>query len=684
MSLPSDVPLKAEPSAQLTYVQPYPRAHGSSLWLIRTLIVLNLALGLNYLAWRFAETINWSVWWIALPLIAAETYSLIDAFLFGVSMWKWRGGRAAPPPPPDDATVDIFITCYNEPAELVRTTARAARNVRYPHRTYVLDDGNSLEMAAMARDEGVGYVTRTAEWRNRPRHAKAGNVINALQLTDGQFIVILDADQVPAPEFLDRTLGYFADPRVAFVQTPQFFYNVPPGDPFGSQAPLFYGPIQEGKDSWNAAFFCGSNAVLRREALMFTGVTFYVRETEARVRATLRAAHRLLRRSARSLRDPATARAVRELDVAVSDARRQLDAGAPIQAITWEFQRRADAASHRVVSADLDRIRTDLATVVPEPLPQDEAAVQALAGRASTPLAAMAEVKTLLLGMDVDRAEEVHAVMPIATISVTEDLATAMRMHSLGWTSVYHGENLVIGLAPEDLATAMTQRLRWAQGTLQVLFRENPLFMRGLSVAQRLMYFGTMWSYLSGLVAPIYLLAPVLFLFLDWLPVRADALDFCLHLIPFLVVNEVLFAVIGRGRPTWRGRQYSLALFPVWLTAITTATSQVFLGRDLAFAVTPKTRQGRAPWHIVRWQLVAMGLLAMAAAYGVGRLALGDPNRLPIAINLMWVTYDLALLSVVVRALRHTPSETAATPDSMLALAPGGTDDRNGVPVAAL
>ena len=69
------------------------------------------------------------------------------------------------------------------------------------------------------------------------------------------------------------------------MQTPQWFYNVPPGDPFGSQAPLFYGPIQQGKDGWNAAFFCGSNAVLRREALMQLGVGQYVRELERRVPA---------------------------------------------------------------------------------------------------------------------------------------------------------------------------------------------------------------------------------------------------------------------------------------------------------------------------------------------------------------------------------------------------------------
>src|SRR5919107_5554310 len=105
-----------------------------------------------------------------------------------------------------------------------------------------------------------GWRRARPDWQDRPRHAKAGNLNNALFMTTGEFLMILDADQIPSPEILHRTLGWFEDPEVAFVQTPQWFYNVPPGDPFGSQAPLFYGPIQQGKDGWNAAFFCGSDS----------------------------------------------------------------------------------------------------------------------------------------------------------------------------------------------------------------------------------------------------------------------------------------------------------------------------------------------------------------------------------------------------------------------------------------
>ena len=105
-----------------------------------------------------------------------------------------------------------------------------------------------------------------------PRHAKAGNLNNALLATDGEFLLILDADQMPEPAILDRTLGYFPTRRSRSCRRRSGSSTCPTHDPLGSQAPLFYGPIQQGKDGWNAAFFCGSNAVLRREALMQLGI----------------------------------------------------------------------------------------------------------------------------------------------------------------------------------------------------------------------------------------------------------------------------------------------------------------------------------------------------------------------------------------------------------------------------
>ena len=656
------------------------------LGLLRVLIAVNLLLGFNYIAWRFAGSINWAAWSIALALLVAETYSYADAWLFGLAVWRMKRRVDAGPPPPG-ATVDVFITCYNEPVDLVRRTARAARDMRYPHRTYILDDGASPAMRRMAEEEGVGYVVRSEDWDGRNRHAKAGNISNALLQTEGEYVLFLDADQVPFTHAIDRILGYFRDPLVALVQTPQVFYNVPKGDPFNSQAPLFYGPIQQGKDGWNAAFFCGSNAMIRREALMQIGVRRYVVELEQRVGGALRTADRMLRDAARRLTGaeslgergaPRVSEALDALRVVVSDARSALEKGMPIQEVTWRFQQYAQQISELLVREDLARIRAELAEVpgidaadIDRSLLEmigDEGALDdlaALTGRQSSPLAAIEAVRALLLAIDVDRQDEAQPVIPISTISVTEDMATAMRLHAGGWRSVYHHELLVVGLAPEDLRTALQQRLRWAQGTMQVMLRENPLFVRGLSLGQRLMYLATGWTYLSGFFAVVYLAAPILYLFGGVLPVKALSNEFFWRLVPYLLVNQVMFLVAGWGRKTWRGQQYSLALFPLWIKAVVSACENVWFGKKLGFVVTPKTRPGGSVtyYRLVRIQIATMALLAAAALWGLARVALGLAEEVaPILINVGWIAYDLAMLSAVVRAAAFKPPVVEARP----------------------
>jgi len=658
-------------------------ATGTALRLgaIRILVAASIVLGANYLIWRYAVSINWAAWPLALALLAAETYSFIDACLFGIGMWRLRI-RHEPLAPRGDESVDVFITCLNEPVELVRHTVRAARVVRHPHQTFVLDDGSSPAMRAMAAEEGVGYIVRSSEWAGRSLHAKAGNLNNALFQTEGEFLLILDADQIPEPDILDRTLGYFRDDRVAFVQTPQTFYNVPPGDPFGSQASLFYGPIMQAKDGWNAAFFCGSNAVLRREALMQVGIVSYARELERRVRWALVVAARLLRTAERRVQasGQVSARAaIRDLRAAVNQGRLGLRAGESLQEVTWAFQRRAEAAAQRVVSNDLQAIRVELSEIpgidlddtLEESLADllnDKEALRHLATREASPLAAIEAVRALLLAVDLDREHEALPILPIATVSVTEDMATAMRLHDHGWHSVFHAEVLARGLAPEDLGTSLKQRLRWAQGTIQVLLQENPLGRRGLRPGQRMMYFATMWSYLSGFFAVVYLAAPVVYLLFGISPIRAFSDEFFWRVVPYLMVNQLFFIVVGWGIPTWRGQQYSLALFPLWIKAAVTAASNVWFGRKLAFIVTAKTRRSGVELRLIWPQLLAMVCLIIAMIVGLGKLALGlSSDGVPILINVGWAAYDLVALSAVLDAATYQPERESPADGAAMA-----------------
>ena len=219
-------------------------------------------------------------------------------------------------------------------------------------------------------------------------------------------MLILDADQIPKPEILDHTLGWFQDDEVALVQTPQWFTNVTDSDPLGSQAPLFYGPIQQGKDGWNAAFFCGSNAVLRREALMQLGIVGYVREVESAVADALRTSSRL-RPPPRSTPAPAARWPPPRSTRSRRPPRRPGRTSPPAprcREVTYAFQQRADAsgAAHRQrgpprsgPTSRRSRVacRTCRSTTPAGELVVDDAALTRLAARDLSPLSAIESVR---------------------------------------------------------------------------------------------------------------------------------------------------------------------------------------------------------------------------------------------------------------------------------------------------
>ena len=629
------------------------------VWGFRFLAIATLSLGLYYLLWRYTVSLNRNALWFAIPLLLAETYSLVSAGLFALNLW--RRPTRVPPPCPKGLTVDVFITVYNEPPEIVRRTAQAAVKIAYPHRTYILDDGRSPVIEQLAKEVGTGYISRVDN-----RHAKAGNLNNALRVTEGEFILYLDADQIPEPQILDRTLGYFRDEKVAFVQTPQHFYNVPPGDPFGNDAPLFYGPIQRGKDGWNAAFLCGTNVVLRREALMQMGLIYYVQDMRRELRSTLRDAARAARKARQVLGKkgmldsmiPAT-QTLQSTEEKIRRGREALKRGVALSEVISTVAEAEDDL--RDLEVALERAREDLQDIAAdlESLARAEHGARESEGAARGArqrierdlLPAMARYESVIREVR-EAAERVRLAVtieetPMATISVTEDLATSLRLHALGWNSVYHHEILARGLAPEDLGSALKQRLRWAQGTFQVFFRDNPLTKRGLSLGQRLQYLSTIISYFYGFVTVAYLLSPPVYLLTGIAPVTTYSLEFFRRIVPYLLFNQLMFIYATWGLQTWRGQQYNVALFPIWLRALFSVIS----GRSLTFAVTPKTRQRGVYLHLIYPQLVIASLTVLAIMYGALRLILGWSGEVTgIGMNIFWGSYNLLMLSAILWA----------------------------------
>ncbi|MEN8375900.1 MAG: glycosyltransferase [Gemmatimonadota bacterium] len=494
-------------------VPPLPRWREAAT---RLFAATTLLYGVYYVLWRWTSSLNANAMWFSAPLAAAETLALFVTALYVFSVWRLK--RREPPPAPRGLDVDVFVTTYNEPLEVIRKTLLGARAIRYPHRTWVLDDGRRDEVRRMAAELGIAYITR-----DNNEHAKAGNLNHALGKTSGDFILQLDADHVPLPHMLDRLLGYMAtDERLAFVQSPQNFYNSDAFDGhldrstrrfFGEQT-IFFSVILPGKDHWGAAFFCGSCAVIRRDALRDLG--------------------------------------------------------------------------------------------------------------------------------------------GFSTETITEDMETSIRLHARGWKSAYHAEALAYGLAPDTATAFHTQRLRWAQGTMQIWRRFNPLTLPGLTFAQRISYFQCVVGYLEAPARLVFYLAPLIYLFTGILPIHALNLGFLGRFLPMYGAMVALAHLLGRGTsaPYWLLERTIMTKVFTHLLALPAYLTR----KSLRFRVTPKGGGGvslrlYAP-HLLLMLASAAAIAWGTAAYRLGWVSYGGSGNGAIAflINVAWAAWTFALAGSVVQA----------------------------------
>jgi cellulose synthase (UDP-forming) len=253
------------------------------------LILLSIVTTLRYLYYRTNYTLNFDDWingMFCLLLFVAELYAigtLVLAYFQTIKIRDRKPVDLSLYPQDQWPKVDIYIPTYNEDVEIVRKTTLCALAIEYPadkKQVYVLDDGRAEKYKARREElrqvcEELGATMLT---RDNNDHAKAGNINTAFKCTGGDLVLILDCDHMPVRQFLMHTVGFFFNPQVAFVQTPHWFYNPDPFErnlltrgkiPVGNE--LFYKVLQKGNDFWNAAFFCGSAAVIRKEYALQVG-----------------------------------------------------------------------------------------------------------------------------------------------------------------------------------------------------------------------------------------------------------------------------------------------------------------------------------------------------------------------------------------------------------------------------
>ncbi|HPQ81626.1 MAG TPA: glycosyltransferase [bacterium] len=213
-------------------------------------------------------------------LLSAELFILMHAAGYAVSLLRATRARdigeiPVPPLPYPPPKVAILVAARHEPRRVLEETFRNLTNLRYPSKAiYFLDDSSDEGYLREAEDicEKFGLVL----FRRKERHgAKAGIVNDCLKTLEEKYVAVFDADQSPLPGFLDPLIPILeADPKLAFIQTPQFYSNhdashVAKGAAF--QQAVFYEYICEAKGTHESMFCCGTNVVFRTEALRSVG-----------------------------------------------------------------------------------------------------------------------------------------------------------------------------------------------------------------------------------------------------------------------------------------------------------------------------------------------------------------------------------------------------------------------------
>jgi cellulose synthase (UDP-forming) len=566
--------------------------------------ILTIALGIAYLHWRWRFSLNPDAMVFSVMLVAAETLSFFSTVLVIINFWEYKDPeRQAPvtrlseiediqPEFDRPISIDVFIATYNEDVELVRYSIQNAKQLIYPSevdvRIFVLDDGRrdgrspeKQNMKQVAEEEGVNYLVR-----EHNRGYKAGNLKNALEQTNGDLFVILDADTRVFPHFLLNTTGYFRRRKVAWVQTPQWFYDTTEPekvsdiliaklkvknarvaramhalfggitineDIYGNDPRLFYDVILRKRNYFNAAFCCGAGSIHRREAIMALAIKDF-------------------------------AQTIRQLEQ------------------TLASQHYREEEIHEQTNA-------------------------------------------LVLQQEI---------IPFK-FHASEDIYTSIMLHAdreNRWESIQHPNIECKMLSTQDLDSWIKQHKRYAEGSLDIALKDNPLFKKGLTLGQRICYFATIWSYFAPFWILVFLISPIIFFFTLSLPVQAYSFEFFKYFIPFQVMNTLAMTLGCWGISTRRGDQYYISGF--WYTLL--ALINVLSGKKVKFNVTPKDIQmGKHTQHILPHVIIIVLTLA-GIVYNSLLLYRGvHPTPAGFAANTFWCIFNILSLSIMIRAAYWKP-----------------------------
>jgi len=475
------------------------------------LVLLSLAASLRYFSWRIGGTLV-----LGDPLSAAAGLLLLGAELFAYGVLLLRffqvlspRSRTTPALPAGSRApaVDVVVPAGDADLDAIRRTAVCCAALEHPDKkVWILDARRREEVAALARELGVGLLRP-----DRPAQGGGDALETFLRNTRAELVARFDPGSLPVRTFLAKTVPFFLrDDKLALVQTPRQTVqadaaqrNLSHGCRFATEEDLFHQVEQPGKDRWNAALFCGSNAVLRR-------------------------------------------RVVEEIGG----------------------------------------------------LAREEPGFETLA---------------------------------------------SIRLHAAGWKTVFLRRNLAAEEAPQGFAELAAWRIARARGRARVLRRENPLCVRGLSLAQRFCYLASALSFHLAIPRLIFLLGPLLLLLSGIAPLHAGLPAAAAFFLPHFLAAELAQRGLNRGI-----RQ------AFWIRAGETALAFPMVLANLGLPFRLRGRRLEIPLRLLQ--------LATLAALVRGFFLLGIPGAgggtIPIA--LLWCGANLGLLGAAVRGARDRGQKRGA------------------------
>lgn len=493
------------------------------LWLKILLSLVASFLNIRYLYWRITETLvlDWYNGPISLALFIMELIAIVNVTLLNyqtliptnhspkadLGQQRIRNGQYTP-------SVDVFIPTYNEPEFVLRRTVVGCQAMRYPNKeVWLLDDGKRPEVAKLAEELGCKYLTR-----NDSAHAKAGNLNNGLKYATGEIVVVFDADFIPLENFLERTIGFFENPEVAMVVTPQNFYN--PDQPeinlggriIPHEQTVFYDIIQPGRDFTNSVVCTGTSSLMRRK---------------------------------------------------------HLD-----------------------------------------------------------------EVGGIAIGV------------------IVEDWATGMLLQAKGYKSVFLNEMVSVGAAPENFSSYLVQRIRWAEGTIKVLYtRFNPMRLPGLNLVQRINHMSSLIFWLDQATQSVSYVAPALFFLFGMRSMDTSLLDIIYYWVPNYFFGLLTVSWVIGSRTILVTYSYNaLMCFHLLPTIINTL---VLPKRKVKFKVTDKglsNKQTSLDFKLMRPLFVFLMLNLIAVGISVWRANKADFFIGAEVVNLLWAQFISIVLAITVIA----------------------------------